>query len=238
MIWKALKSQLTNQREQLDGQIEKTLLQLQSSQYKIYCQAGCGNCCTLAVHCSFPEAYTIAATLSDQQKTALKDKITALLRISRESENLKQFLQSFRSDIKGCAFLDPKSSNCSIYQNRPLSCRALLSTRPDSWCGVDFSQLHPLEKQAFLSSLDPEVVNFPTHYLAQPQKLATELEAELTMNMYDQLTIGLTGNLLFLVWLELEEQLSQMIINDPQQATNLLADTLKEHPFLIQFRVP
>ena len=119
---------------------------------------------------------------------------------------------------------------------RPLSCRALISTRNSSWCAVDFAGLHPLEKQAFLSSLDPAIVAFPSHYLAAPQEFALELESVALVAMRDSFGVALSGNLLYLVWLELSHQLSNVLPQGFAATREFIAATQLELPFLLQLQ--
>jgi Fe-S-cluster containining protein len=222
-------------QKRLDEQIKSCLSHAPEQQVNIHCHAGCGNCCTLAVNCSFSEALLIARNLPEKLIQALHEKVTLLQQISRKASGLKSFLQLFRSELGGCPFLDAEAC-CAIYGVRPFSCRALLSTRPADWCGVDFSTLHPLEKQAFMSSLNREVVNFPTHYLAKTQELAVEHEAETVARLFDGSGVALSGNLIYLVWLEREYGLSTIISKGAEVFSALLHDKQLDLPYLLQAR--
>ncbi|SHJ35717.1 Putative zinc-or iron-chelating domain-containing protein [Malonomonas rubra DSM 5091] len=208
MDWDDLLAGLKPLRQQLDRVAEQNFIT--DAAVKIYCQNGCSNCCSLSVNCSFPEAVAIARELTAEQIVTLKAKIPLLQQISTQAQDLKDYLRQFRNRFGGCPFLDAAGS-CSIYPHRPLSCRALLSTRNSSWCGVDFADLHPLERDAFLSSLDRDVVAFPTHYLAATQEMGMELEAAALADMRDRFGVAVSGNLLYQVWLELEYRISEII---------------------------
>ena len=234
MKWRDLTESLSAGRQNFDRQLEVVLGAAEENSFTIHCRDGCGNCCTLAVNCSFPEAVTIAAGLTAEQKAKIEQTMARLQQISRTADNLKQFLSLFRKQAGGCPFLDRQCQSCEIYPLRPFSCRSLLSTRPASWCGVDFSTLHPLEKQAFISSLDPTLVAFPTHYLAAPQELGAELEAHAINNMRDSFGFGLSGNLIYLVWLELQDHLSTMIATDAEAARKFIVQKQLKAPFLLQ----
>jgi hypothetical protein len=172
----AFTSQLSGSRTQLDLHIERLFL---PKNQRVYCQKGCANCCSLVVNCSFPEAAAIAHRLTTEQQKLVADKALLIQSLATSNHSLIDFLRHYRNIIGSCIFLAPQDQGCRIYSERPLSCRALLSTRPSAWCGIDFATLHPLEKEAFLSSLDRDIVNFPTHYLAAPQELAAELETDM-----------------------------------------------------------
>ncbi len=203
-----LTAQLNSSQNQLDRHIER--LNLPPNQ-RVYCQKGCANCCSLVVNCSFVEAAAMARQLSDAQRKAVSGAAPRIVELADNCPSLKDFLLQYRATIGGCIFLDRQHQECSVYPERPLSCRALLSTRPSAWCGVDFSTLHPLEKEAFLSSLDRDIVNFPTHYLASPQERAGELEADLIWSLREQCGYAISGNLIYQLWLEQEHSLTSKL---------------------------
>lgn len=234
MSWSGLLADLDGGRRQLDRLSEK-LSAGEDDRFSLFCGKGCGNCCSLAVNCSFPEAVAIAQSLSDKQRQQLADRLPPLRQISLQAESLVQFLRQFRQQLGGCPFLATDGS-CDIYPLRPFSCRALLSTRNHSWCAVDFADLHPQEKEAFLSSLDPEVVAFPTHYLAESQELGLELEARSLVAMRDEFGVALSGNLLYQVWLETEYRLSDVLSKGFNEARSFLAQRQLDLPFLLQLQ--
>ncbi len=236
MSWQKLDSVLEQHRRRLDLACAAAVEQVGATWSTIYCAKGCANCCTLAVNCAFAEARVIAAGLNESQQQLIGERAAWLMQLNKDATDLKDFLRRYRSESGGCPFLDPATQSCQIYAERPLTCRALLSTRPAAWCGVDFSTLHPLEKQAFLSSLDPQLVAYPTHYLATPQELATELEDQLQAVMLKQFNCTLGGNLITLIWLQLEFGLAEQLANDPDQIAHFLHSRRLEQSYLLQFK--
>lgn len=194
----------------LDRDISDWLHGYQASGRQIHCRKGCRGCCDLVVNTTFPEAAAIAAALTPQLQQALADYIDRLRRQLPAAKDFKSFLRIHRKDVGFCPFLDIHGT-CAIYALRPLSCRALLSTRPAEWCAVDFSSLHEHERAAFVSSLDRDVVAFPSHYVAATQQAARSYERELLNEMLSSCGLALAGHLPTLVWLEQEFQLSRNI---------------------------
>lgn len=233
MSWAQLFSELGRDQQNFDRQI--AAIYDAEGDVTLYCAKGCSNCCSLAVNCSFPEAVAIAHALSAAQRQQLADKLPILQQLCRQAENLKQFLRLFRDRLGGCPFLD-REGDCSIYKLRPFSCRSLLSTRNSSWCAVDFADLHPQEKEAFLSSLDHQVVAFPTHYLAASQELGLEYESLSLSRMRDSFGFSLSGNLLYQVWLEGEYRLSEVIELGYAKTRGFLEEEGVDLPFAIQLR--
>ena len=173
----------------------------------IYCREGCAGCCNLAVHGTWLEAAAAADILSGPQAISLDAYIDRLKIALPKLAGLKDYLKYHRQALGPCPFLNERGS-CSIYAVRPLSCRALLSTRPAAWCTVDFSEMDPWDKQAYENGLDRQVVAWPLHYVAVTQQLGRALEETLQATMQQEKGWSLSGNFPLMVWLELNCKLN------------------------------
>lgn len=198
----------------------------------LYCGKGCSGCCSLAVNCTFPEAVLVAAALNSQQQARLRQRAPLLYQTATAAHDLKGWLAGYRSQAGPCPFLETDGA-CGIYAVRPLSCRALLSTREPQWCTTDFSRLTPEEKQAFMASLDRSVAAFPTHYAATPQEIGRELEEATLRQMEGVYGFALVGLLPWLVWLECEQGLSSRLAGGAESVQGYLADKGLDNPFLL-----
>ncbi len=176
---------------------------------QLYCRDNCSACCHLAVHATFPEAVAVASELSTQQTAALAGYVERIKNAHKDWGNLKSYLKEHRQKLGPCPFLNQKGS-CTIYPLRPLTCRALLSTRPAAWCNVDFSELNNWDKQAYESSLDRRMVAWPTHYVAETQDFGRQLEKMLLETMQREKGWALSGNFAIMVWLEQTCRLSEV----------------------------
>jgi len=221
------------QHQQFDRFIDQWLTGYRALGKAIYCRTGCAGCCRFAVHATFPEAAAIAWQLTRQQTLQLSAYISRLKKILPASSDMKNYLKSHRQSVGPCPFLDGQN-NCSIYPIRPLSCRALLSTRPADWCTVDFSELDKWDKLAYESSLDQQVVSWPTHFVAATQNLGRELEDQLLETMRQGKGWALSGNLCVMLWLEQKYQLGQRSIFTTQQAKEVLAAEGLENDLLLR----
>jgi Fe-S-cluster containining protein len=228
-----LQQQIVSARQQLDDAIAELWQSCHEQGRDLHCRQGCGNCCTLAVNCSYPEAMMLASSLSTAQRAQVIERLPVLANLCTAATDLKEFLQSYRQQAGGCPLLDTQQC-CSCYDQRPLSCRALLSTRPGGWCGVDFSTLHPLEKQAFLSSLDTDLVAFPSHYLARPLELAAVLEKSLDDEFAAQHQVKISGNLVWLLGLELNSQVGERLLRQDRGVIEWLLEQQERYPYLLQ----
>jgi hypothetical protein len=231
-MWLSLKAEIRQQQALFDEKAGVAAEDFTAGGGRITCGRGCRNCCNLAVQCTFTEALQVAEALSDGHAATLGGHVARLLKHLGEVSDLKSYLRLHRQTIGYCPFLEADGA-CGVYAARPFACRSLLSTRPADWCAVDFAELHPLEKQAYLSSLDPAVVAWPTHYLATPRDLAQEMEAAAAWRMLDTFGFTLSGNLPFLVWLEKEYRLSAVAAQGHAATLALLEKEGLNLPFLV-----
>lgn len=231
-MWNVLKDEIRRQLADFDTRTSSTLDASATGGCRIYCVRGCHNCCNLAVQCTFTEALLVAEVLNQERAAALQEHVSRLRRQIVEAVDFKSYLRLHRQKISFCPFLAADGS-CGVYAVRPFACRSLLSTRPADWCAVDFSRLHPLERQAFLSSLDPNLVAWPSHYLAASRDLGQELESAAFWQMHENLGFTLSGNLPFLVWLELEFRLSAEAAKGYAAVRSLLEQEQLHLPFLV-----
>lgn len=164
----------------------------------------------------------MAASLTQDQVTALYGRVQLIHTIAKRSDSLKEWLSDYREQSEPCPFLD-EAGTCSIYQIRPFSCRSLLSTKELHWCSTDFSALNQHEKQDFMESLDRSAVAFPTHYAATPQELGRELEEAILRQMETVYGLSVVGSFLWLVWLELEHTLSARLSGGSEAVQDYLS---------------
>ncbi|GFE59308.1 YkgJ family cysteine cluster protein [Geobacter sp. AOG1] len=231
-MWRHLTDAVREQQALFDSEVASWIDRYTRQGGKLFCGKGCSNCCTLAVNCTFPEALRISASLSALQSAKVREHTDRLLTNVREIADLKSYLRMHRQRIGYCPFLDDDCS-CGIYQERPFSCRALLSTRESRWCGLDFAELSSEEKRAFVESLDRNVTSFPLHYVAATQDRGRALETETAENMASRFGFSLYGNLPFLVHLEREHHLSRIIPQGIGTTTSFLDQNGLLNPFLV-----
>lgn len=199
---------------------------------KVFCREGCSGCCSLAVHATYPEAAAVAKTLSAKQHKQLELYILRLQKTLPELSDLKSYLKRHRQEIGPCPFLDDLGS-CTIYSARPISCRSLLSTRPEAWCTVDFADLNEWDKQAYESGLDRSVVAWPTHYVAATQEYGQKVETQILGAMQKQLGWALAGNFALMVWLARQYPQDEQVT--PSQLQNTLQENQLDSQLLLSF---
>ncbi|MDT8440927.1 MAG: YkgJ family cysteine cluster protein [Desulfuromonadales bacterium] len=174
----------------------------------LHCRPGCAACCRLAVHCSLAEAVAVAAGLDAARERILSAYVDRLLAAAPGLADLASYLRAHCRGLGPCPFL-ASDGRCDIYAVRPLSCRALLSTRPAAWCAIEPADLDDFDKQLLQQSLDPQLVAWPTHYLAATQNFARRQEERLTAAMLSESGWALSGNFPLQVWLERRHRLSE-----------------------------
>jgi Fe-S-cluster containining protein len=231
-MWRELTDEVRTLEGSLDAEIAVEAGSYTAAGGRIHCVKGCSGCCTLVVNCSFTEALRVAAALPPEAGPALRGFAERLAEIAEEARDLKGYLGLYRQRMGGCPFLDGEGS-CSVYTERPISCRALLSTREPHWCSADFSKLSAEEKRTFVESLDRSAVSFPLHYLRSPQNLGRELETQAAERLLATCGVSLYGSLPYLVHLELEVGLSAIL----RQGGLLAVNYLEQQGLLLPFAV-
>lgn len=203
----------------------------------LWCMPECGNCCTLTVNATLPEALAIAAGLDDLRREQLAATAGRILHHAGKCSEPRSFLTGYRQAVGPCPFLDD-AANCSIYPVRPLACRALLSTRPAGWCGINLADLPAVEKDAFVASLDRSVVAWPSHYAAFPQQLAADIERGVIFSMLRFFGFALSGTLPLLVWLASQPGFKEALTGGIETCRDALRKGGCDLPFLVQVIAP
>lgn len=91
---------------------------------RIECKKGCAHCCGLTVKATLPELFIIFETLLKQYR---ESELIELMNRLQERVRLKQEQGNRTDRLKiNCTFLE--NDICTIYETRPLSCRAWNST--------------------------------------------------------------------------------------------------------------
>jgi len=185
------------------------------------------------VNCTLTEAVTIAAALDEGQSARVDAYVERLKRLLAGAGELKEYLRLHRRESGGCPLL-AEDGTCGIYACRPLSCRALLSTRESRWCTADFASLSQAEKQAFVESLDRKVIAFPMHYLAASRDAGAELENLLSMRMAATFGFSAYGSMPVLLHLVKRHDLVRVAAQGRGAMEELLAVTGLDNPLLLQ----
>lgn len=231
-MWQTLQDTVRKRQERFDEEIRAAAGDYSAGGGTVHCGRGCLNCCSLAVHASFAEALRVADALNERHATALEKHVARLQEHLAGVSELRSYLRLHRQTIGACPFLEEDGA-CGVYAARPYACRALLSTRPAEWCGIDLATLDPWDRELYLSSLDPGTVAYPTHYLASPQEGARRLELEASEAMLAACGFALSGNLTALVHLEREWRLSATATRGAEAVAGLLAASGLDHPLLV-----
>lgn len=196
----------------------------------LFCSDKCSNCCSLAVHCTWPESLCAGESISDHCCLQLDSHLRDLKTVIARAPDLTSFLR-MRRELGPCPFLI--AGSCGIYPDRPLSCRSLLSTKESIWCNADFGVMSSEEKQSFMASLDVTIVDFPTQYVAATRDSCRNLEQELSASMSRHLGFSLYGNLPLLVLLNRRYRFEEVIGSGYDATIDFLENSGLNHPYLV-----
>lgn len=84
-----------------------------------------------------------------------------------------------------------------------------------------------------MSSLDRSLVAFPTHYLAAPQQAGVRREQQAMAAIISRWGFSVSGNLVFMVFLEQQLGLSRLIPQGLQSTLAALNEAGMNQPYLI-----
>ncbi|OGU18119.1 MAG: hypothetical protein A2076_09275 [Geobacteraceae bacterium GWC2_53_11] len=232
--WKKLLEELNVKRECLDMMSAAWVADYRSHGGSIFCGRGCRECCSLTVNCTLTEAVALAPTLNDAQAKRVEEYAVQLGELTAPMTDLKEYLRMQRRDMGWCPLLEADGA-CGVYAQRPLSCRALLSTKESYFCGVDFADLTSQQKQDYALSLDRSVTDFPLHYVASTRETGGEMEARALTLMKQQFGFSLYGNMPVLVYLVRERGLAEAAVAGREAAETVVEQAALAHPFLVDF---
>lgn len=108
-----------------EGQTKQALVTALARDPKLLpvCAPGCAFCCHLSVFVSVPELLHLAAHLRRTRSPEALVSLTA--RVQATAAAVAELSKAERAQAKrACPLLDPTTRQCSVYDARPLTCRA------------------------------------------------------------------------------------------------------------------
>lgn len=166
---------LTQIQAKADAAITK-----RAAPYAIKCGAGCSACCHQLFYCSLAEAVQIAEKHSDKIESKMAE-LTANASAALKSNNHAAYFG------RPCVFLEDRQ--CTIYEDRPLACRAHLVTSDPEKCSDPKALVHKLETRELVGSfsaqamkatdLPPIMAPFPVAIMLALETKKARLQGEL-----------------------------------------------------------
>lgn len=216
--WTELLAEVAIQQQCIDMTNEAWIGDYRARGGVIHCARGCHHCCSLAVNCTLTEAVALARALDEAQLAAVAAYAFRLREMLDTVTTMKAYLRMQRQEMGMCPLL-ADSGACGAYGSRPLSCRALLSTKEGYWCGVDFATLPAAEKERYGASLDRSVTAFPLHYVATAQETAREFESRQLAHMQERFGFACYGCMPVLVSLVHSHALAEACSREEAEQT-------------------
>jgi Fe-S-cluster containining protein len=101
---------------------------------KIFCGAGCYQCCNMPIRVSLAEAIITARAIDAAQARAVETHARAALQNARTAKDDAQYVQRHRQEVGFCPLLDRETGACTQYEARPTRCRDTFSAFPAHYC--------------------------------------------------------------------------------------------------------
>lgn len=115
------------------GRAQQTIDEQIAAAPRLGCKSGCAWCCYQSVEVTIPEAILVAAQLldpADPRRTAVLANVKAFRGLDERQR---------RGTGAPCAFL--VDNRCSVYDDRPLMCRAMMAPAPEGCHAVHAAAL-------------------------------------------------------------------------------------------------
>lgn len=112
---------------------------LNSREQEVSCFPGCRGCCDLSVGITALEAELLSVHIPRTETERWHRQARRIEALSRNVLTDSEFFYTYRTHIGSCLFLG-SDGECTVYHDRPLSCRMLLTDLGNDFCNVDFAR--------------------------------------------------------------------------------------------------
>ncbi|AFZ68645.1 YkgJ family cysteine cluster protein [Deinococcus peraridilitoris] len=204
---------------------------------RVYCASGCFRCCDMPIRLSWPEALTIAQSMSEDQHRDMHAHARKVWANAHCAKNLDEYVRGHRSQVGFCPLLDRATGSCSQYADRPTRCRDTYSGLPAQLCAP--GGVEGLKGQA-RRDYQREVRTNPamdghSHYLAPLEDLSLPAWDRFGAMMRRELGFELWGDFAFLVCMTREEDFVKALQErDPGKVIRALRKAGLYHPEIVQ----
>ncbi len=101
---------------------------------RVFCGAGCFQCCNMPIRVSLAEALITARALDPGQEEAVERHARAALDNARSARDDEEYVRRHRQEVGFCPLLDRATGACTQYAARPTRCRDTFSAFPAVYC--------------------------------------------------------------------------------------------------------
>eukprot|EP01124_Arcella_intermedia_P035157 TRINITY_DN8886_c0_g1_i1.p1 TRINITY_DN8886_c0_g1~~TRINITY_DN8886_c0_g1_i1.p1 ORF type:complete len:420 (+),score=117.05 TRINITY_DN8886_c0_g1_i1:30-1289(+) len=188
MLWKSSLSALppgelraVYLQNEIDNSLQMVLENEKGKGKEITCKKGCAFCCHRMVDITSDEAFLLTNKLEEMEGGTISNKTIAELTMKANQfpSTIKGDKFQWKADyeVSKCIFL--KNSECSVYQQRPVTCRLMNVVSDPQLCSKEAT--NPQDKSTRLISLLPEIIHsaaidLDENHGAMPQALLAEIE--------------------------------------------------------------
>jgi Fe-S-cluster containining protein len=144
---------------------------------RVFCQAGCANCCNFPIQISLVEAVYAAHLLIPAQMSAMQSHAARVIQNAQNASSWDTYFWQHRTRVGFCPLLDQASGNCTAYEARPARCRDTYSAFDSHYCKVGtLEQMSKPETQAFQRQIKANPATDGTsHYIAPLEEMGESI---------------------------------------------------------------
>jgi Fe-S-cluster containining protein len=135
---------------------------------RVFCQAGCANCCNFPIQISLAEGLYTASLLSQTQLAAMQSHAARVIKNAQVATDWDMYFWQHRTKVGFCPLLDQTTGNCTAYEARPARCRDTYSAFDSHYCKVGtLEQMTKQETRVFQQQIKANAAtDGKSHYIA------------------------------------------------------------------------
>lgn len=204
---------------------------------RVYCASGCFRCCDMPIRLSWPEALTIAGSMTEPQHRAMAAHARKVWHNAHHSRSAEEYVENHRRQVGFCPLLDRESGACTQYADRPTRCRDTYSGLPARFCapgGVEQLRGEARRRYRQLVRTDP-AMDGQSHFLAPLEDLSLPIWEAFSKMMRRDLGFELWGDFAFLVCMTREPAFVEALgLRTPRKVIAALRKAGLYHPEIVQ----
>lgn len=220
-----------------DERARQWLAQYTARGGRVFCASGCFRCCDMPIRLSWPEALTVAQSMTEDQHRAMHAHAQKVWRNAHACRTSEEYVQKHRRNVGFCPLLNRETGSCSQYADRPTRCRDTYSGLPARFCapgGVE--NLSREERRLYDTEVrGNKAMDGETHFLAPLENLSLPPWDKFAQMMRRDLGFEVWGDFAFLVCMTREEDfLAALKLRDARKVVGALKKAGLYHPEIVQ----
>jgi Fe-S-cluster containining protein len=189
-------SSLQNAYGRYETESKKWIKDFTKQGRKVFCQAGCANCCNFPIQISLAEGVYTAHLLSPEQMATMQVHAARVIKNAQKATSWDAYFWQHRTEIGYCPLLDQTTGNCTAYEARPARCRDTYSAFDSHYCKVGtLEQMNKQETREFRQRVKANpVTDGQSHYIAPLEEMGESIWQTASQMMQQEWGLEIWGD--------------------------------------------